>query len=51
MNTETLDSAIGHFQNALIQLDVTKEVSTTDLAKAIRYLAFGLEELAQAHKS
>lgn len=51
VNTETLDSAIRHFQTALLQLDVTKEVPTTDIAKAIRYLAFGLEELAQAHKS
>lgn len=49
-NNPKLDSAITHFNGALMQLDVTKEVPTTDVAKAIRFLAFGLKDLAEALK-
>jgi hypothetical protein len=49
-NTQKLDSAITNFNGAMLQLDVTKELSPTDNAKAIRYLALGLKDLAEALK-
>jgi hypothetical protein len=49
-NAEKLDSAISNFDGAMLQLDVTKELSPTDNARAIRLLALGLKELAEALK-
>ncbi len=49
-NTQKLDSAITNFNDAMMQLDVTKEASPTDNAKAIRFLALGLKDLAEALK-
>jgi hypothetical protein len=49
-NTQKLDSAISNFIGATVQLDVTREVSPTDNAKAIRLLALGLKDLAEALK-
>lgn len=49
-NTRKLDDAISQFNGALLQVDVTKEVSTNDIARAIRYLALGLQDLAAALK-
>lgn len=49
-NFPSLDSAILNFNGAAQQLDVTKELSPTDNAKAIRLLALGLKDLAEALK-
>jgi hypothetical protein len=46
----TLDKAINSFNGAALQLDVTKEVSTTDVAKGVRLLALGFKDLADALK-
>ena len=50
-NVEGLDSAISQFNGAAQQLDVTKEATPTDNAKAIRLLALGLKDLAEALKN
>ena len=49
-NFATFDSAISQFNDAALQLDVTKEATPTDNAKALRLLALGLKDLADALK-
>ena len=49
-NFATFDSAISQFNDAALQLDVTKEATPTDNAKVLRLLALGLKDLADALK-
>jgi hypothetical protein len=49
-NRGKLDNAISNFNGALLQADVTKTVSTNEVARMLRYVAMGLIDLAEALK-
>jgi hypothetical protein len=49
-NYATFDSAISQFNEAALRLDATKEATPSDNAKALRLLALGLKDLAEALK-
>ena len=48
MNSAKLQEAIGHFNGAMLNVEINKSVSNEDLAKAIRYLSRGMRDLAEA---
>ena len=50
LNSPSFDTAIALFNDAALQLDLTKQATPTDNAKALRLLALGLKDLCEALK-